>query len=165
LGGVIFECTFAVLLFAYDEHLSGAQTAAIRMQSDKIIALESRLAARTLPDDERSALSIGLEKYAGTEYELITYKSDKEAADIAGEISLALTGGGWKEVPAPSPGGIYGVIAGTVVYANDKAELQAVSAATALAEQLNKRNIATTVRRSETGELPNRLIIFVGIKP
>jgi hypothetical protein len=155
---VVAETLFTIALFAHDAAVSNEQQA-------RIADLTSRLAARTLSATDSSIISAAVEKYSGTSFELITYKSDREAEDITDEISWTLGHAGWQEYPPPTPGAIVGVIAGVVIDANTDADPVTVAAGAELAKQLNRKHIATVFRRSMTGEKANRLVIFVGIKP
>jgi len=66
VGGVAFEAVCTLLLFGFDEGISDAQ-------QSKIIALETKLAPRTLSDAEIAKITDGLKKFKGQEYTVASY--------------------------------------------------------------------------------------------
>ncbi len=86
--GVIAESASSIILFTFDEGISGAQQA-------KIIALETRLAPRTLTDSQQNAIAQAVEKFAGTPCDF-SFPMDIEPISFAWHIKEALVKAGWR---------------------------------------------------------------------
>jgi hypothetical protein len=96
--GVIIEATATVILFEFDEGISGSQLETIRDQQSKIIALETRLAPRVISDDEQRQIVELLKPYAGTPFDLKINPSP-EAVAFANRVSDTLIKADRKRLP------------------------------------------------------------------
>jgi hypothetical protein len=86
------------------------------IQRNEIIALESRLAARTLTPGQLHAITDAVGRYAGIKFELGTYSHVPECAALTDQIGSALKNANWDLVPLNAEP--FSVIAGVVVTAN-----------------------------------------------
>jgi len=112
MGGIIagFAATFS--LFIFDEAVSGRQQSTIvvqqsniRDQNDKIIALEQRLADRTLSPKDRAKITREMLLYKGTPVVFGAFQ-EPEAEDLMEQISSVLLSAEWVEHEWKSGGDI-----------------------------------------------------------
>jgi hypothetical protein len=87
IAGVVVEAACTIFLFVFDEGISSAQQL-------KIIALETRLAPRTLSDPEVAEIAAKLSLFGGQEFTIGTY--DGEAASLARRLRVVLEKADWK---------------------------------------------------------------------
>jgi hypothetical protein len=142
--------------FIYSSDVSEAQ-------QKKIIALETRLAARVISPAVKADMTGRLRGFGGQSFEMVSYSEDPESVDLASEIGMTLTDAGWSP-KRTAVMGIGEVIAGVVVYVNDDAPASAKEAADALVATLNANHIVA-VRRVGANNETGRLKVTVGIKP
>ena len=83
--GVVIEAACTLLLFQFDEGITGkqktdieAQQSTIRDQNSQIIMLEKRLAARSLSDDQMAVIGKRLAKFAPQTFQNIPYWKNKK---------------------------------------------------------------------------------------
>jgi hypothetical protein len=157
--GVVAETLFSIGLFAYDESVSQAQ-------QDKIIALDERLAARTLTSDDETTLANALSRFPAQEFEITSYREDAESWMFGEKLANVLVQRcHWVRRFEPADFGIAGVIAGVAVYTQWNAGPSTDGAATALVTTLNARNIGATHLGATQGLRQPLINITVGIKP
>jgi hypothetical protein len=160
IWGVVLETLCSIALFTFDEGLSGAQ-------QSKIIALETRLAARTLSDAQVDALAARLKPLNSQHFDIVTYWKNPESLNITNRIYAALIKAGWIYDKPPSGEFILGVQTGvTALY--DKRAPGVEKAATAFLEGLKANGIdaADDGQNPPANEPINpKLTINVGIKP
>jgi len=87
IWGVVVESFCTVALFVFDERISNAQ-------QSKIIALETRIAARHLDEDQRSIIAKALRNFPSPEFDLCVTPGVEE--DFVTELRETLVAGGWK---------------------------------------------------------------------
>jgi hypothetical protein len=96
LWGVILETLCSIALFAFDEGISHGQQVVIEEQKDKIIALETKLAPRTLTSQQQQEIAEYLTPHAnGTRINLSVYPSDAEGQRFALQIGSVLQAAGF----------------------------------------------------------------------
>jgi hypothetical protein len=139
LLGVVVEAICTIFLFVIDEGIS-------RAQQSTIIALENRLAARSLSDVQAADITERLKSFSLLTFQIIPYWDDKESKDIADRIDLILEGVGWKLENPTRFTFIAGVIAGVVINIDSRASENARGAAKALAAALSDNGIAAIER-------------------
>ena len=93
IGGVAIEAVCTLLLFGFDEGISGAQQSVI-------IALETKLAPRVLSDEQQAALLAAVKPFSGQQYHL-SVAIGSEPAAFACVVHARLKEAGWKP-SAPS---------------------------------------------------------------
>jgi hypothetical protein len=159
IAGVVVESIFGIALFCFDESIS-------QSQQDKIIALEGRLAARSLSSADQHDVAAAVNGFAGQQFRIGLYPEDQESIDIARNIASGLVSAGWAEIQPSGNSAIVGVTAGVVVNVAAAAPESTRSAAKALVNALNAKTIATTLRQIQNPDASPRLIVVdVGIKP
>jgi hypothetical protein len=84
---VVVEAACTIFLFVFDEGISSAQ-------QSKILVLETRLAPRTLSDQEVAEIVAKLKRFGGQEFTIGTY--DGEAASLARRLRVILEKADWK---------------------------------------------------------------------
>jgi hypothetical protein len=89
LCGVAVEAFCTIVLFVFDEGISNAQ-------QDKIIALEKRLLARSLSDEQISAIAERLKPFSGQEFDIVAYWKNPESLGLANRLFEALNKADWK---------------------------------------------------------------------
>jgi hypothetical protein len=87
VGGVIFEAICTIFLFVFDEGISASQ-------QSKIIALETKLAPRTLSEAEVVEVAGTLKQFGGQEFTIASYGG--EPAMLAGRLRNVFEIAGWK---------------------------------------------------------------------
>lgn len=158
IWGVIAETVFSLLLFVFDEGISSAQR-------EKIIVLETRLAARTLSDPQIAGIEKRLGPFAGQTFQIIPYWDDDECLAIANRIADALTASNWKIEQPERYTALIGVVTGIKVYVDDGAPEDTIRAAKELAAALNESDIAAAVKSGPSKPPTSKIGISVGIKP
>lgn len=186
--GVVAETVCSVWLFTHDASIIegqntrlvalsqetssqqkeiGTQQDTIKSQNDKIIALEERLAARTLTGPDAKMIRSAVGKYAGEKFQAIPYWDDKESLDFANSVADVLISAGWVIDQPKQFTTIVGVVAGMDVYADPRSS-SAVAARNTLVETLNKLDFATVGKdKSAAANTPvdNEISLSIGIKP
>lgn len=168
IGGVIFEGAFTVVLFVFDEAISHRQEATIESQRSEIIALENRLAARSLSDTQASSIVGRLRSFAPLSFQIIPYWEDKESHDIAERIARILGTMDWKLENPTRFTMLAGVIAGVVVNVDGRASDNARNAAKELASALTDNGVDAIEKEhvdTTTNPASERIDMQVGIKP
>jgi hypothetical protein len=160
IGGVAVEAVCTIFLFVFDEGISNAQQA-------KIIALESRLAARSLSDKQAAVLAEKLRPFSGQEFQVIAYWKNPESLSIANRIADALISAGWKIDQPKAFTMIAGVLTGIDVEIDDGASEQTEKAAALeLTGALNAHDlVATAGDKNKIPSPTNKISLLVGIKP
>jgi hypothetical protein len=163
IGGIVVETICSVLLFGYDSNVIGSQ-------NDKIIALEKRLAARTLTDDQIAAIVEQLKPFKGQEFDVVTYWKNPESLAFTNRIYGGLISAGWKYDKPPNGEFILGVETGVVVWHDDRASVGTILAAKELIAALNANNADASADEAPQAHGPNepivsKIVINVGIKP
>src|SRR5579872_3004633 len=79
IWGIAVETVCSISLFRYDEGISQKQQATI-------IALETRLAARSLSEQQISEIATQVTPFAHQQFSVVTYPSNPEADHIAEQI-------------------------------------------------------------------------------
>ena len=157
LGGIFAAVAFSLLLFAFDEGIASAQR-------EEIIALETRLAARTLSDKQVAEIVETLRPFAGQEFWAIPYWDNPESSAISDRVARALTSAGWKIDPPPRGATIVGVATGVFVNVDPSAPGNGLDAAKALVAALKAHDIEATLRENPTATAAQIVLTF-GIKP
>jgi hypothetical protein len=86
IAGVVIEAACTIFLFVFDEGISSAQ-------QSKIIALETKLAPRTLSDSEVAEIAATLHRFSAPEFTIGSYGG--EAAALAARLRTLLEKAGW----------------------------------------------------------------------
>jgi hypothetical protein len=170
IGGVAIEALCTIVLFVFDEGISGAQ-------QDKIIALESRLAARTLTVEQQHSIASAVSKFPGITFEISTYRHNTEAISLSKQIMFSLNEAKWDFVdvysePIGVVGGIFVVSNSSICDAKgacseDTPPIER-EAATVLIEALRRADLsADGAAKTALVVNPKRVAIMiqVGIKP
>ena len=158
MGALAAEILFTVLIFEIDELVS-------HIQLEKIIALESRLAARTLSAADAKEIAARLNRFAGQSFEIHPYVDDQESVDISDQISTVLNSAGWSPYKSENSFGILGVVASIAVHFHAEASQSTRDAALELVSALKDNHIAGTLRPANDKTPPERINVIVGIKP
>jgi hypothetical protein len=149
---------FTISLFVFDEGISAHQ-------QDKIIALETRLAARKLSDDQIVEIAKRLKPFAPQTFQIIPYWKNPESLSLANRIAGALGDADWKLENPTNGTQIVGVITGVVVNIDTGTSQQTQKAGKELVTLLNEAKV-DAVAEDVTSEPPsNRIDMQVGIKP
>jgi hypothetical protein len=85
--GIVIEAACTLLLFGFDEGISNAQ-------QSKIIALETKLAPRTLSEADAAEVAFLLKQFKGQEFTIGSYGG--EAALLADRLKVILEKADWK---------------------------------------------------------------------
>lgn len=161
IWGVAGETLFSLLLFWSDGRIS-------EIQRDQIIALETRLAARTLTDSQVAEIKKKLSPFSGQVFEVIPYWQNNESLSIANRIADALTGAGWKIDEPKAYTALIGVVTGVIVFVDKGASENARHAAQELTAALSAAGIDATKDDGNNVINPNptdKIRMSVGIKP
>jgi hypothetical protein len=131
--------------------------------------LEARLAARSLSDAQKAAITARVIKFLPQSIQIIPYWQDKESLDIANEIAEALVKAHWTIDNPQRYTALVGVIAGVYISVDKRASNDTKSAAQELKTALNEAGVATTEEEGQNSP-PNepvdqRISMQVGIKP
>jgi hypothetical protein len=154
-----FDTLFTILVFGSDGWISA-------IQRSEIIALESRLAARTLSDAQVAGMRSKLGRFADQSFQIITYWQNKESLSIAERIADALIGAGWKIDQPKSFAALLGVVTGVYVSIDRGTAQVTREAELALVEALNVNGIeAMADHETENPNPTNKINMSVGIKP
>ncbi len=158
VGGVAIEAVCTLLLFGFDEGISGKQ-------QETIIALEERLAARKLSDAQVAAIAARLKPYSGQTFQIIPYWKNPESFAIANRLADTLKKADWKIDQPTSYTALVGVVTGIDIEIDAGETSEVREAAKALEDSLNANGLAATFddtfKREPTS---NRIMISVGIK-
>jgi len=150
VGGVAVEAACTLLLFGFDEGISGRQQSTIDAQQKTIISLEKKLAPRVLSDDQQAALIEAIKSFAPQPY-MLSVAVGSEALVFACVIDKNLKAAGWirqeptdflKTEPCNSNGLVAGEAAGVNLLSDIHVRINgddrgAALAAAALASALN----------------------------
>jgi hypothetical protein len=163
IGGVIVEAACTIVLFVFDEGISNAQL-------EKIVALETRLAARSLSDEQISSIGDRLKQFNDQHFDIVTYWKNPESLALANRIYEALTKGDWKYDKPATGEFILGVQTGVVIWHDDRAPVGTVLATKELIGALNDNNVdasadGTPQQHGADEAITPRIIVNVGIKP
>lgn len=156
------DTLFTILVFGVDGWISA-------IQREEIIALEIRLAPRSLSDGQLSEIAKALAPFAGQEFDIVTFWDSKEPHDLTNRIYAALTSpiANWKYIKPQSGEFLLGGLEGTQIWAHPEADKQTKDAVNALIEALRKEGIATEAKEQNLTNNPkhNKIVINVGTKP
>jgi hypothetical protein len=114
-GWILLICCLAADTF-FTIMVFGIEGWVGHIQRNEIIALESRLAARTLTPKQQRAIADAIRQYSGIKFELGTYTHVPECAALTDQIGSALKNANWELQPVN--GEPFSVLAGVVVTAN-----------------------------------------------
>jgi hypothetical protein len=161
--GVVAEAACTICLFVFDEGISGAQ-------QSKIIALENRLAARSLLDGQFSDVVKRLKQFNGQEFDILTYWKNPESLAITNRIYDALLKAGWKYDKPTNGEFILGVQTAVQVWWDDRSPVGTILAARELIAALVSNGIDAAMDDQPQTHAANEPIvthiqITVGIKP
>lgn len=163
--GVAFEVAFSVLLFTSEERISKDQRAEIQGQLDKIIALETRLASRTISDDDAELIKAFVSPFPVT-FEVIPYWDDDELLELGQRLADILQHSGWKLENPKQYTFLAGVVTGVQIHFDEGVPEATVKSAEELAKALLMVGIAAKVKPNKvTSPTTQKLAIDVGIKP
>jgi hypothetical protein len=168
VGGVALESTFTFLLFGLDEGISNQQQMTIERQNAQIIALESRLAARSLSESQIASIVVKLKRFDGQEFDIVTYWKDSEAYAFTNQIFDTLVKAGWKYDKPKDPEFMTGVETGVSVRYDRNAGNAVGLARDAVVEAFRENGVEIEAddRTPFSSDQPvNVIIINVGIKP
>ena len=116
--GVVVEAICTIVLFVFDEGISSKQQSTIEAQQKKVIALEERLAARTISKSQSTEMIVRLSRFAGQQFQVSPYPDDQESIDAGNQIAAVLKKAGWIQLPlAENVIGPASVIAGVQIVA------------------------------------------------
>jgi hypothetical protein len=153
------DTLFTILIIGTDGWIGAIQRA-------EIIGLETRLAARSLSDDQAENMRRNLRQFPGQSFEVITYWQNKESLGIANRIADTLISAGWQIDQPKSFTTLVGVVTGLYVSVDKAAAQSAKDAERALVEALNRNGIdALEDSEHENPNPTNKININVGIKP
>lgn len=164
--GVIIESCCTVSLFVFDEAISDRQ-------QEKIIALETRLAPRTLEPDQKNRIADAVKLFPDTAFD-VGVSQDPDSRNLLGQILPVLATAHWDRQAWGGPGvGLAAYVDGKaiaflpldglIVEYNPASEAQFGKAANALAAALTKEGLDTkTEVLSEI--LGDRIRLLVGAK-
>ena len=158
IWSLALDTLFTILIFGTDGWIS-------QIQEREIIALETRLAARTLSDQQATAIKKRLEKFAGQTFQIIPYWQNRESMAIANRIANLLGDAGWKLHNPESFTTLVGVVTGVFVSADKGASEHARRAARDLTSALNDNEIDATEEENDNPTPSNEIHMKVGIKP
>jgi hypothetical protein len=151
------DTLFTVLIFGTDGWIG-------RIQRSEIIALENKLAARSLSDVQLAEMRQELGAFSGQQFLFDAYMV-KETSDIGKQISDTLVSAGWIKSIQPPNAFLKSVVAGVSIFEDEQAPDRTKAAAAKLETLLDKDGIAAyEVSRN----IPNDKAIIgiqVGIKP
>jgi hypothetical protein len=160
--GIAFEAICTLLLFRFDETISGAQ-------QSKIATLEQRLLARSLNDAQKSDIAKRLKEFPPQTIQIIPYWQDKESLDIGNAIADAVIKDDWKIHNPELFTSLVGVVAGVYIRVDGHASDVTKAAAKELGAALNDNDVATTEEEGGNGPpndpLTEQISMQVGIKP
>lgn len=181
LGGCVISVIFTVLLLIFDEGISRGQKAridaeqtVIQRQNKEIIALEKRLAPRSLTADEQTEVAKELAKYDGQQFQGAIASGLPDGRLLWESLYRALEAAHWDFVPPSSMG--FGdppadiPIApepDVVIFAPAGSETKVQSAAQALAEALKAVGIEAKAVAGSLGDNsrnPTLIAISIGVK-
>jgi len=153
---------FTILIFGTDGWIG-------HIQRNEIIALENRLAARSLSAAQSVALIERLKPFGGQEFDIVTYWKSPEALAFTNGIYDALIKSGWKYDKPASGEFLLGVQTGVLVWFDDRADAPVANAGKELVAALNASNFDAAVDDQPQTHAPNdpvtnKMIINVGIK-
>jgi hypothetical protein len=161
VASLAVDTLFTVLIFGTDGWIS-------HIQRDEIIALENRLAARTLSDEQISAIADRLKQFSSQEFDIVAYWKNPESLGLANRIYDALIKAGWKYDKPTNAEFLLRVETGIDLGFDRRVSLDV---AKALSEALTDANIQVSMdMQSLTGPPPSsdpihKITISVGIKP
>jgi hypothetical protein len=169
IWGVAAEAICTVALFVFDEGISSSQ-------QSKILALETRLAARIITNDAANRIAAKMEKFEGQEYSGMVASDVGDAWELWREFSVALESAHWRSVPppgqavtqfgppasvaiAPQPGVM-------ILYAGSRF-VDLDPRAKALAAAITAEGVAagSGPASGATDQHPNAILIVIGPKP
>ena len=165
IAGVIVEAACTIFLFAFDEGISNAQ-------QEKIVSLETRLAFRSLSDEQLMDVAELLNGTSGQHFDIVTYWKNPEALAITRRIFTALEIAGWIYDKPTNAEFILGVETGVLI-SFDKRSESGVAATKKLAYALSANHVYATENPEVAHSAPppegtpidNKITISVGIKP
>jgi hypothetical protein len=155
-----FDTFFTILIFGTDAWIN-------QIQQREIIALETRLAARTLSDEQMQRITDSLEQYKGQEFKIVTYWDMKEPVALANQIYASLDRAGWNYIKLQSPQFMLGGTEGVQVWRHPDADDRVQKAADALVAALNDTGAAAVLKLENPTNNPvhNTITLNVGTKP
>jgi hypothetical protein len=165
IGGVAIESICTISLFAFDEGISGAQQA-------KILALERRLAPRTLSEEQQASIVNAIKRFAPQQFSGLVGAVDPEAWRLWTRLDGTLRTANWIRSPVSdgsSRGDPPAVLTVTpdqgvriFVPINDLAELK--EASLALEAALRAADISA-LAVTDTSVLARQRIIMIEVGP
>jgi hypothetical protein len=150
------EVLFSVLIMQADTDID-------RRQKDEIVALETKLAPRSLSKSDLSEIAAHLKQFAGQEFNMISYGG--EPASIAARLRQALEKAEWKWYKPGMQGAPPAGTVGIQIWAYSDGPAR--NAANALVGALNAKEIEAALLPEQPQPQdpnPNRVDIVVGSK-
>jgi hypothetical protein len=166
IWGIAFETLCSACLFAFDEGISQKQQDKINAGQRQVIALEQRLAARTLDKSQAMQVAFPLAKYNGQAFQIVPYWDDSESLNLANQIADALRLVGWQLNNPTAFTMLAGVVAGIKVSVDKGSSARTHNAAKDLVAALKAVGIDANLGQEANNPSPTQQIgVVVGIKP
>jgi hypothetical protein len=162
--GVAVEAACTITLFVFDEGISN-------VQQEKIVALETRLAFRSLSDEQFDDVVEQMTPFKGQQFQIVTYWKNPEAVAIMARIYEAITKAGWVYDKPENVLLIVGVEAGVLLWFDKRSE-SASKAANRLITVLLQNHIhadedpeSARAKPADGTPIDNKITISIGMKP
>jgi hypothetical protein len=122
-------------------------------------------ASRTLTDAQIGVVIRKLKVFAGQEFNITPYWTNKESLDLCKRIDTALVGAGWKYTPPANGTMLMGGVVGVLVVADSQSDAKVLNAARLLVSSLNEEGISAELTTQHIDPKPsNKLDVEVGTK-
>jgi hypothetical protein len=168
-GWILLICALAADTF-FTIMVFGIEGWIGHIQRGEIIALETRLAARSLSDEQFTDIVARLKPLRGQHFDIVTYWTNPESLDVTNRIYNALIQAGWLFDKPERGEFMIGVQTGILVWLDDRSDDGAKQAAVSLVVALQANGIAAQFDARPQNHAPNepiatKIVINVGIKP
>lgn len=164
VGALAVDTLFTVLVFGTDGWIS-------HIQRNEIIALENRLAARSLTSAQVDDIIGRMKQFPGQHFDIVPYWKNPESMGLSNRIYDALLKAGWLYDKPANTEFILGVETGVILLFDKRSEATE-KVAKALIEALRTNDISADVDPGVAAATPDpktavsaTLTITVGIKP
>jgi hypothetical protein len=158
IWSLAFDTLFTILIFGTDGWIS-------QIQQREIIALQTRLAARTLSDAQAVEIKKRVESFADQTFQIIPYWQNKESLAIANRIAAILSNAHWKLHNPEQFTTLLGVTTGVFVSVDKGASESSRRAAKELTSALNENEIEANEEEGDNPNPSDEIHMSVGIKP
>jgi hypothetical protein len=135
------------------------------LDNAKIIALETRLAARSISDEQLETIASQLKSFAPQTYQIIPYWKNPESLALANRISAGLTKAGWVLQNPDRFTTLVGVLTGITVSVDKGASDSVKKAGAELLKALKGADIAAEPDDEINNPPSQRINMQIGIKP